>query len=173
MRVKYFSSMLLSALITYHLSLITSSCSSIDCPVQNVVTLQCDVVDATGEVLELGTDTLWVFTRRSDGTDTLLLNRFSGSSFSLPISYSHPEDTLLLLVNSKGDFLTLDTLFLKKDDIPHFESVDCPAHFFHRITGVRTSHYRIDSVTIANPNVNYDQSYTHLHIYYGGIFAGQ
>lgn len=172
MNVKCFNSILLSSLITYHLSLITS-CSSIECPVQNVVTLQCEVVDATGNVMSLSTDTLWVFTRRNDGKDTLLLNRFSASSFSLPVSYSNPEDTMLLLVNSKDKVLTLDTLFLKKDDIPHFESVDCPAHFFHRITGVRTTHYRLDSVTIANPNVNYDQSYTHLRLYYGGIFAGQ
>ena len=108
-------------------------------------------------------------THRSDDS-IVVLNRFTGkTSFSLPISYSHPEDTLLLLVADSTGFWTLDTLWLKKDDIPHFESVDCAAHFFHRITDVRSTHEAIDSIVIVNPHVNYDQSITHLQIYCGGF----
>lgn len=141
------------------------ACSSIDCPVQNTVATYYSVRDASGEATL--NDTLWVLTRRCDGSDTLLLNRFTGqSAFSLPVSYSHPEDTLLFVVADTAGIWTLDTLWLKKDDIPHFESVDCSAHFFHRLTDVRCTHNGIDSVSIVNPTVNYDPNTTHLYIYF-------
>lgn len=141
------------------------ACSSIDCPVQNTVRVQYAIRDDNG--MTKMNDTLWVLSQRSDGSDTLLLNRSSGiSSFSLPVSYAHPEDVLLFVIADTAGVYTLDTLWLKKDDIPHFESVDCSAHFFHRITAVRSTHESIDSVTIANPLVDYDSSRTHLYIYF-------
>lgn len=141
------------------------SCSSINCPVQNTVSVQYAVYDAEGETT-FG-DTLWVFSKRKDDTDTLLLNRVVDfKSFSLPISYSHPEDVLLFFIGDKDDNYSLDTIWIKKDDIPHFESVDCSAHFFHRITAVRSTHERIDSITIANSLVDYDTNRTHLHVFF-------
>ena len=140
------------------------ACSSIDCPVQNTVAVNYGIVGADGIETTLS-DTIYVWTQRSDGTDTLLLNRGVGlSSFTLPISYSHPEDMFVFLRSNSYGLRYLDTVWVKKDDIPHFESVDCAAHFFHRLTAVRSTHYGIDSVGITNSNVNYDQSYTHLHI---------
>ena len=127
--------------------------------------MQYGIRNAEGEATL--TDTLWVFTERSDGNDTLLLNRGVGiKSFSLPVSYSHPEDVLLFVVADTSGVYTLDTVWVKKDDIPHFESVDCSAHFFHRLTAVRSTHEGIDSITIVNPNVDYDTNTTHLHIYF-------
>ena len=142
-----------------------AACSSINCPVQTIVSVQYGIRDAEGEATL--TDTLWVLTERSDGSDTLLLNRGVGiKSFSLPVSYSHPEDVLLFVVADTSGVYTLDTVWVKKDDIPHFESVDCSAHFFHRLTAVRSTHEGIDSITIVNPNVDYDTNTTHLHIYF-------
>ena len=142
-----------------------AACSSINCPVQTTVSVQYGIRDAEGEATL--TDTLWVLTERSDGSDTLLLNRGVGiKSFSLPVSYSHPEDVLLFVVADTSGVYTLDTVWVKKDDIPHFESVDCSAHFFHRLTAVRSTHEGIDSITIVNPNVDYDTNTTHLHIYF-------
>ena len=132
----------------FHLSFGISACSSIDCPVQNTVSTHYAICDADGNETTLN-DTLWVWTQRSDGTDTLLLNRLIGqSAFSLPISYSHPEDMLVFFKGDINGNYTLDTLWLKKDDIPHFESVDCSAHFFHQLTGTRYTRNGIDSITI-------------------------
>lgn len=140
------------------------ACSSIDCPVQNTVATQYAIMGADGKAATLA-DTLYVWSRRADGRDTLL-NRLTGTeSFSLPIGYANPEDTLIFYITDSYHQQTLDTVFLKKENIPHFESVDCAAHFFHRLTAVRSTHYGIDSITIANPHVNYDQSYTHLNIF--------
>ena len=141
------------------------SCSSINCPVQNTVRTQFAIYDNKGEANFV--DSLWVWTERQDGIDTLLLNALTGkSTFTLPISYMHPEDQLIFFIADTSHVQTIDTIWLKKDDIPHFESVDCAAHFFHQLTAVRSTHYGIDSVTIVNSLVNYDQNKTHLRIYF-------
>jgi len=61
---------------------------------------------------------------------------------------------------------TLDTVWLKKEDIPHFESVDCSAHFFHQLTAVRSTHDGIDSLVLDNPSVTYDTGVTNIKIFF-------
>jgi len=145
------------------------SCSSIDCPVENTVAVRYGIFSADGadEVADTLKDTLWVWTRRVDGSDTLLLNRGVGlTSFSLPVSYQRPADTLIFLIADTSMVWTLDTVVVGKEDTPHFESVDCNAHFFHRLTSVASTHRGIDTVFINQPTVNYDQAATHLHIHF-------
>ena len=133
--------------------MLMAACSSIDCPVNNTVA------------------TLYQI-RNSDGTDinildSALYNKGIGiSSFSLPISYLHPEDVLVFKFdNSNKDLHVADTVWIKKDDYPHFESVDCNTSYFHTLTGVKyTSHY-IDSIVIKNPSVTYDYETVHLYLY--------
>lgn len=150
-------------LLISHLSFFTS-CSSIDCPVQTTVQANYALQDANGNSATLS-DTLYVWTQRADGSDTLLLNRgINLTSFSLPVSYQQPEDVLIFQTVNTDLETTIDTLWLKKDDIPHFESVDCNTHFFHRLTNVRSTHQAIDTVTINHAGINYDTSKTHLNI---------
>lgn len=140
------------------------ACSTISCPVQNVVAVNYGIHDADDAETKLS-DTLWIWTPRSDGSDTLLLNRGVGlSSFSLPVSYAHPEDTLVFLLADTLGLWALDTVWVKKNDVPHFESVDCSAHYFHHLTNVRSTHMGIDTIKINNPSVTYDQNTTHLFI---------
>ena len=165
MKKKVLVKVVLALLITYHLSLITSSCSSIDCPIQNTVATKYAIMDADGQATSFA-DSLYIWTRRADGRDTLLNSGTGISEFSLQISYTNPEDTLIFYIKDSYHQQTLDTVFLKKENIPHFESVDCAAHFFHRLTAVRSTHDGIDSITIVNPHVNYDQSKAHLNIFF-------
>ena len=140
------------------------SCSSIDCPVNNVVDTRYRFYSTAGDSLKL-MDTLSVTSTRKDGTDSLILNKLSEKySFSLPISYSHPEDVLVFQFK-KGSSIVADTVWVKKDDYPHFESVDCNAVFFHTLTAVRNTTNLIDSVVIKNPSVNYDNTTVHFYIY--------
>lgn len=154
--------------------LVIASCSSIDCPVQNTVSVQYEIRDKAGELFPI-TDSLSVITQRLDGKyvdiTTLLnskdvtLNKLVGkSSFSLPISYSHPEDVLLFCFKNSERML-IDTVWIKKEDIPHFESVDCSAAFFHEITGVRHTKNAIDSLVLVNTSVTYDESTIHFHLH--------
>ena len=160
---KFFDQLASLFFIICSLSFALSACSTISCPVQNVVAVNYAIHDADGVETKL-LDTLWVWTARMDGTDTLL-NRIVGkSSFSLQISYSHPEDTLVFFVADTLNRATLDTVWLKKDDIPHFESVDCSAHYFHHLTAVRSTHNGIDTIIINNPSVTYDPTKTHLYL---------
>lgn len=140
------------------------SCSSIDCPVDNVVATRYRFHNTAGDSLILK-DTLSVTSKRKDGTDTLLLNKLvDKASFSMYISYSHPEDVLVFQFK-KGSSIVTDTVWVKKDDYPHFESVDCNAAFFHTLTAVRNTTNVLDSVVIKNPSVNYDNTTVHFYIY--------
>lgn len=155
-----------------------AACTTIDCPVQNMVYTVYNVMNADGTAGALDTDTLWVWSQRADGTDTVIsthteddleLNCYFGpsaSSFQLPISYTQPEDELYMLVGDTAGARYLDTVRIKKEDLPHFESVDCQASYFHKITAVATTHNIIDSIVINNPNVTYDATNAHFNIYF-------
>ena len=146
------------------------ACSSIDCPVDNTVSVQYEVCDKAGKAWALK-DSLSVVTMRVNvditallNSENVTLNRLIGkSSFSLPMSYSHPEDVLFFCFTDTVKTV-VDTVWIKKDDIPHFESVDCNAAFFHEITDVRHSRHYIDSLVLLNKTVNYDQTTVHFRL---------
>ena len=148
--------------------LFLTACSSIDCPVQNLVKTQYALMDAYDNPDILDTDTLNIWTRRVDGTDTLVLNSLCGeaSTFSLPISYTQPEDIFFLRLSTIEKVSYQDTIYIKKENYPHFESVDCQAAYFHDITAVSSTHHVIDSIVIKYPKVNYDVKRTHYYIYF-------
>ena len=148
--------------------LLQIACSSIDCPVENAVAVNYQVMafDGTSEVADTLKDTLNVWSRRANGKDTLLLNKsVNAKTFSLQVSYTHPVDVLVFQVKDTLHQTTTDTVWVGKTDQPHFESVDCQASYFHTITNVRWTHNAIDSIAINNPNVNYDLSIEHFHLY--------
>jgi hypothetical protein len=139
-------------------------CSSIDCPVQNTVRTVYELSEALN-------DTLTVTTQRSVSAvpsgatrDTILLNSGTAlTTFSLPISYTNPVDTLIF---KTVRLVAVDTVWIEKEDIPHFESVDCGASFFHRITSVRSTHVGIDSIVLKKAFVDYDKSTAHIFVYF-------
>lgn len=146
-------------------AMLTAACSSIDCPVQNTVSTVYGLYKSDGTADTLHGDTLTISTTRRDGNDTVLLNRcVNATGFSLPISNGAKTDTLVVELKDSAT-VTTDTLYVDKDDQPHFESVDCSMAYFHTLTGLRWTSNAIDSVTINNRNVNYDASTQHIHLY--------
>ena len=139
------------------------SCSTIDCPVNSLVETKYEFYSSTGETLTL-LDTLTVVTSRQDGIDTVFKKGSNISSFSLPISYSHPEDVFVFRFKGDG-WQTADTVWIKKEDYPHFESVDCNPLFYHDLTAVKCTHNLLDSIVIKNPSVTNDNKVVHLYIY--------
>ena len=134
-----------------------ASCTSIECPIQNKVELVC----LSGDTLK---DTLTVSTIRKDGTDTILLNRKQDATgFSLPISSQYDIDKLVFKTEKLA---VVDTVWIEKEDLPHFESVDCGMAFFHRLLSVRSTHFGIDSVVISKSFVDYDLSTAHVLFYF-------
>ena len=140
------------------------SCSSVDCPVKNWVRCYYTVYDSEGALLQLQ-DTLTIYTKRKNRTDTILLNSGIGlKAFDLPVSYTQPEDTLFFHFY-KDDYDVTDTVWIKKDDYPHFESMECKVDYFHQLTGVRYTTHAIDSLVLKNPNVNYEDQTINFFIY--------
>ena len=145
------------------------SCSSIDCPVQNTVYTAYNLMKADGKPDTMGIDTLWVWAVRSGKTDTLLINRLCGAkatTMALPMSWTQPEDVFCFVLKDtvKAHPYILDSVFIQKEDYPHFESVDCQATYFHHITGVKTTHHGIDSISIQTREVNYESA-EHFYLY--------
>lgn len=152
-------------LCSLSLFLFLTACSSIDCPVQNAVYTIYKVYKSDGRPDTLR-DMLTISTPRRDGTDSVLLNRSQNTvEFSLPISYNASEDTLFFEF-SRDETTIMDTVFINKDDFPHFESVDCNISFFHEIRNVRWTRNAIDSIVINKQTVNYDLATEHFHIYF-------
>lgn len=142
-------------ILTVMLAVVLAGCSSIECPIQIAVNTVY-VVDGTLN------DTLTIKSKRANGTDTILYNKgIDLTKFSIPVSSQCAVDTLYFVTQRLA---VTDTVWLQKTDIPHFESVDCSALFFHQITSVSSTHHGIDTITVTNPTVDYDPSNPHLLI---------
>ena len=146
------------------------SCVSIDCPVQNKVETLFALKTPAGNADTMGIDSLTVWTHRvyykDNKRDTTLINRLCGAKteFAIPTSHTLTEDSLFTLLKDTLGHEWRDTICISKEDFPHFESVDCQATYFHQITGVKTTHNGIDSITIQNREVNYE-SREHFFLY--------
>lgn len=154
--------------VTYLLlGVLIAACTSIDCPVESNVATLYQVRNSDGTELTL-TDSITVTTKTAKDSDTIIFNKGVGiSSFSLPVSYKHPEDVLVFSFDNdnNNNLHVTDTVWIKKEDYPHFESVDCSAAFFHIITDVRYTRNYIDSIVIKNPSVTYDSKTVHFYFY--------
>lgn len=143
-------------------AVVLGSCSSIDCPLNNTVYANWRLQGNDTTLV----DTLTVSAKRMDGTDTVVVNRLTGTgSFSLPVSYNQSVDELHLAFTGSTGTTTVDTVMISKDNIPHFEAVDCSPNYFHTITGLTTTHHVIDSLVISNPNIDYDATRKHILLY--------
>ena len=137
------------------------ACDQADCTLDNSVTYTCNFY-AEGSKVTLND----IITVTACGTDSVLVNQKQGATgIELPMSYWNEEDTLVLRIQGSG-YTMEDTIWIKKNNIPHFESPDCPTKMFHLITDVNSTHTFIDSLSLVNPNVNYadvENIQIHLH----------
>ncbi len=141
------------------------ACSSYDCSLYNQ-TMVC-LKFTVGDKNSILTDTLSISTRRSDGSDTLLINRIvKQDSTSFPMSYKQDEDVFYLDMTDTTGLKYRDTVWVSKTNEMHFESVDCEASYFHTIQEVRSTHKTIDKIIINNKEINYDAGKPHLIIHF-------
>ena len=137
-----------------------ASCSNIDCPLDNVVSLQCNLYDADTKSSVSLTDELTI---TPAGRDTVLLNKATNVNyFLLPLKSVGTRDTLLLHFSDAEGQTQTDTLFVNHTPQPHFESLDCPTSMFHTLTSTSVSPQStasravVDSVSLVRTIVNYD-----------------
>lgn len=139
-----------------------ASCSSIDCPLNNTVHATY-WLRGSADTLK---DSLTVSVTSNEGADTVILNRLIATDhFTLPVSYTQAEDVLLFQFTDTAGTKLIDTVRIEKENTPHFEAVDCSPNYFHTITAIKTTHNKIDSLTINNPSVDYDATKQHIFVY--------
>ncbi len=149
-------------LLVVLLTVLLFGCTSIDCPLNSAV--HCRYV-LSGNVTTLS-DTLTIYGQRENKTDTLLLNKAVGiSNFSLPLSFRQPTDVLFLSLTSDSSMVK-DTVRIHKQSQPHFESVECPATYFHTLNKAEWTTHAIDSIIISKSKVNYDTTGGNILIYF-------
>ena len=132
------------------------SCDSIDCTLNNVVSCNyAFYASSSGTAITLN-DTLTITT---EGSDSILYNKGTKvSTLSLPMSYWQEADTLHFhLFNEETGLDTDIVIRVKKSNIQHFESPDCPTTMFHELQDVEFEnvHGYVDSVVINSTSVNY------------------
>lgn len=82
------------------------------------------------------------------------------------MSYQRTEDIYYFtLVQKDTQLKTIDTLWVSKENLPHFESVDCNPVMFHTINGVRFTQHAIDDIQVNNNKVTYNDAKAHFLIY--------
>lgn len=135
------------------------ACSSIDCPLNSRVMTTC-------KFDQVFNDTLTVSVKRSDGNDSVLMNRlYDADSLAIPMSYNHDSDMLYFdFIDKDTKKHVYDTITVSKTNQPHFESVDCSPMVFHEITDVKHTSHKVESVKINNSYVTYDTQRAHLII---------
>ena len=149
------------------LALLAGACTTIDCPLNNTTYSKYDLCDATGKTDTLH-DTLTVTTtRKSDGKDTVLLNRAVDiTTFSLPMSYTGEEDVVTFTLKTREHTTLTDVVTIGKSNQSRFESTDCSPSYFHTISGINHTKNVIDSIVVTDPNVDNDANKTHFKIYF-------
>lgn len=99
------------------------------------------------------------------GVNTVLVNRsVNQNGLQLPVSYYGDVDSLEFKIKGP-DGEGCDTVYMVKRNIAHMEDVSCPAHMWHTITQVYSTHHLIDSVYINHSDINYD-GLENLQIYF-------
>lgn len=146
--------------------LLLGACSSLDCPMNNLVYTNYKLLKADGTPDTLR-DTITIITTQNTGNDVVVLNRAVNiSSFILPISYAADRDTFYALISDTLHNVKGDMFVVSKKSSPHFESIECSPSYFHHITEVEHTQETIDSIVINTPEVTYDTSKEHLYIYF-------
>lgn len=138
-----------------------TACTSIDCPLNNLVKV--NLIMKNGN--ETLADTLTITAIRTS-SDTIFNSGVNISSLAVPVSYTQEEDLLQITLNDTLGNTYKDTLTIRKTNQIHFEAVDCPPNYFHTLTGITTTRHAIDSVVIKNPNIDYDSSKENIYIYF-------
>ncbi|PTL25986.1 hypothetical protein C3V39_02235 [Prevotella sp. oral taxon 820] len=143
------------------MAILVAACSTIDCSLNSRVAA---TYKLAGDVKKLATP-LTVTAYLGDGNDSVILNKLADAdSFQLPMSYNHHEDTFYFKSDTTANAPT-DTVVITKEDIPHFEAVDCNPIFFHEIKGVRHTRHFIDSIVVNNKHVTNGPSKSNFFLY--------
>lgn len=87
-------------------------------------------------------------------SDTLVNREAGAKSFQLPLSYNTSTRFVFSYHSLERRFAGRDTINITHRNIPYFFNLDCSSMMFYEVTEVTTTHHRLDSLTITNPNID-------------------
>jgi hypothetical protein len=90
-----------------------------------------------------------------NGRDSIVVNHIQGAKeVSLPVSYAKECDTVIFSYEGRAT----DTLYVQHTNIPIYQSMECGVIMHHTLTGLRSTGSLIDSTTITDANVNFENN---------------
>lgn len=133
-----------------------NACASIDCPLNSTVYATYNFYQ-NGEPATLA-DTLNICLR-VNGKDSLVVNRlYNSKTVNLPLSYYQATDTLLLKVSLANHRSYLDTVYISKENLPHFNKPECGTWVEHLVTQIRHTHNDLDSIVLIQPKIDTNET---------------
>ena len=111
-------------------------------------------------------DTLASLTVTAIDTDSVIINNQTNvMDISLPLRYTSNYTVLVFNYNDEENSTLNDTVYLKQNNTPFFESMKCGYTMTQVLTGVEYTKHMIDSIYILNPNANVNGT-ENLKIFY-------
>lgn len=143
---------LLLAIIAVPLVVAALSCSEeADCSATARAMLQCHLYTVSPIDGTVGNDTLDLLRVTAFGTDSVIINNQEEvTDISLPLRYT-ADSTVLVF---RYDEHTTDTLVLRHTNTPYFLSMDCGYQMQQKLSAVRYTTHRLDSIYINNPEAS-------------------
>lgn len=142
--------------------LFLASCDDVTCPLNNTVT-------SIYNFYASARDTIGIFhegeavsvadsiTISALGQELVIVNRdYNISKLSLPVSFYAPADSLLWTFTDSKSRHGYDTVFIYKTNMHHFDDPSCPVHIWHHIDSIQFTRNIIDTIIVANADINYD-----------------
>lgn len=135
---------------------IQTSCSEeSDCSIAGRPMINCTLYRMVDN--QVVNDTLDSLTVTALGTDSILLNNQKKvHTLMLPLRYSSDSTILVFHYAYVADPTFNDTVYIKQDNTPYFESMDCGYSMRQSILGLRHSEEELDSIYISNKQANTD-----------------
>lgn len=142
----------LALLLVLLLPPMLAACGGDDCTINNTVSTTIGFYLPDGSPCQV-VDTLTVSVLREQGDSVVLNRKTMTAGIDIPLGYVSRSDTFVFRYHRLG---ISDTLFVGHDNHPYFISLDCGAAMFHTLTGAGCTQHVMQSVTITNPEINYD-----------------
>lgn len=153
-----FSAMLI---ITLH-----TSCEEENCSLAGRSMINGNLYKIDPETNVVEKDTLASLTVTAIDTDSVIINNQTNvMDISLPLRYTSDYTVLVFNYNDEENSTLNDTVYLKQNNTPFFESMKCGYTMTQVLTGVEYTKHMIDSIYILNPNANVNGT-ENLKIFY-------
>lgn len=149
------------------MSIPTSCSEDSDCSIAGRPMLNCTLykMPAPG-VKEIEKDTLDSLTVTAFGTDSIIINNQKDvHKLTLPLRYASDSTIFIFHYAYIEDPTFCDTIYIKQNNTPYFESMDCGYSIQQDILGLGHSEIELDSIHILNKQANTDGT-ENLELFY-------